>query len=221
MMQRLFGLRPLHSRTLREIVEVVAILLAGIWALYVFVYENRIKPTLAPPTPSISVEMRHVGKDGELAVIRIDESIRNPGPAEVHFLAYSLTVIGSKVVGLASPRPPTAQPFENELQAYYAYSQKEPVFRDAFVTYLGDPRSGRGLFVEPGQTTTLSSEFYVPSHRFEHLTAWVVAVYSKSATKIPTTLRIKPSGLPQFEKAVAAPTYQINAPIAELDLKAE
>jgi hypothetical protein len=32
----------------RDVVEVVAIIAAGAWAFYIFAYENRIKPAMAP-----------------------------------------------------------------------------------------------------------------------------------------------------------------------------
>ncbi|HEY3675347.1 MAG TPA: hypothetical protein VGK84_05100, partial [Candidatus Tumulicola sp.] len=147
MRNKFFGLRPLHARTVREIVEVVAILLAGIWALYVFVFENEIRPAFEPPTPSFTVEMRHVGNDRNLAVIRVDVALRNPGMADVRFLGFSLTVLGSNVIDAASPRPASGDAYNNKLEAYNSYSTPEPVFRDAYVTSQGNPEAHQGLFL--------------------------------------------------------------------------
>lgn len=222
MKQLLSRVRPLHVRTSREVVEVVAILLAGFWALYVFVYENRIKPTLAPPIPSVSVTIRHTGNDGGLAVIRLDDTISNPGGMTVHFLGYALTVLASNVTATSSRQPATTDGLTNNLRAYYRYSRAVPVFREAFVTHSGDPRTPRDLVVEPGQTLKFNTEFYVPLKRFDHLTAWVNAVYTKSSATIPTTMTIKPSGLPQFTtRTTPTEFYGIGSPIADLDLKGE
>lgn len=210
--------RPVRARMLRELVEVAAILVAGVWGLYIFVYENNIKPTLAPPAPSISIDMRHVGDDGGLAVIRVEETIHNPGVTEVDFLGHSMTVIGSRLTSLRRPIAAKPQPYENDLEGYAQPSGQVPVFREAFVTSLGDKRSGRGLFVEPGQTTTFSHEFYVPRARFSLLTVWIVAAYEKSAAYVPTSLTIEPSGLPKFQWPPNTPEYSIAAPLAELDL---
>lgn len=221
MKERFLGLRPLHARTLRELAEVLAIVLAGLWALYVFVYENRIKPALQPPTPSFSVKMSHVGNDGGLAVVQVDESIQNPGSAEVYFLGYSVTVLGSNVIPLESPAPEKRQTLKSKLQAFYAYSRPQAVYRNAFVTSQGDPRATSGLSVQPGQTTTFSNEFYVPLRRFDHLTAWIKAVYTNSSTSTATTFTIEPSGLPRFRFPANAPVYEISTPVAELDLVAQ
>jgi hypothetical protein len=222
MRQRFLGLRPLHARTLREIVEVVAILLAGMWALYVFVFENEIRPAFAPPTPSFTVDMRHVGDDRNLAVVRVEVTLRNPGSADVKFLGYALTVLGSKVVAAASPLPAAAaDPFDNKLEAYNTYSKAEPVFRDAFVTSQGNPKASRGLFLNAGQTTTLFDEFYVPKGRFDRLVAWLISDYTNSGAIIPTQLAIKSDGRPKFTTSGNAPIYSISAPLAALDLRAQ
>ena len=221
MKERIRSFQFRHARMVREIVEVVAIVLAGLWALYVFVYENGIRPELAPPTPSFSIAMRHVGNHGSLAVIRLDETIRNVGVAPVMFLAYSVTVVGSTVVPLASPQRPLTARSSNDLTAYYRFGRRAAVYRDAFVTEQGGAAEGRGLFVNPGQTTVLSREFYAPRERFDHLTAYIVAVYVNSTARIPTTMTIKPDGVPQFSYSSRAPVEEISAPLADVDLMAE
>jgi hypothetical protein len=221
MPDRFLGLRPLHTRALREIAEVAAILLAGIWALYVFVFENEIRPAFAPPTPSFAVEMRHVGNDRNLEVIRIGVTLHNPGSANVNFLSYSITVLGSKVVAATSPLPATGDVFNNRLEAYNSYSKGVPVFRDAFVTSQGNPQANRGLFLNPGQTQMISYEFYVPKGRFDRLVAWIIADYTNSSAVIPTELSIRPSGLPRFTKLGKIPFIGIAAPVNELDLRAQ
>lgn len=221
MKERFLGIRPLHARTLRELIEVLAIVLAGLWALYVFVYENRIRPALQPPTPIFSVAMHHVGNDGGLAVVQVDESIRNPGSAAVYFLGHSLTVLGSNVIPLDSPAPEKPQPLKDELQAFYVYSHPRVVYRNAFVTLQGDPRAGSGLFLQPGQTATFSEDVYVPRRRFDHLTAWIRAAYLNTSTNVPTTLTVEPSGLPQFHWQGDVPVFQVSTAIAQLDLVAQ
>ena len=202
-------------RMLRDAVEVAAIVLAGAWALYVFVYQNGIKPGLAPPSLSFSVTMRRVGDDGNLAVIRIDETIRNDGSVRAHFLGHSLTVYANRVIALESPAPATSKGYSNVLNAYYAYSKDQPVFRDAFVTQLGDSRTGVDMFVEP----------YVPRGRFDHLTTYLASVFTKNdVNPIPTTMTIDSSGRTRFHVSPRAKSLTVvdyNAVVGEIDLKAK
>jgi len=209
---------------LRDVVEVAAIILAGAWALYVFVYQNGIKPGLAPPSLSFSVAMRRVGDDGSLAVVRVDETIHNDGSVRAHFLGHSLTVFGSRVIALNSPAPATSKSYSNVLAAYFAYSKEQPVFRDAFVTQLGDPSTGVDMFVEPGETLQYNVEFYVPRGRFDRLTTYIASLFTKDDAKpTPTTMTIDRSGRPRFHISprAALPTVEYNAVVGEIDLKAK
>ncbi len=209
---------------LRDVVEVVAIVLAGAWALYVFVYQNGIKPSLAPPTLSFSVAMRRVGDDGNLTVIRVDETIHNDGSVRAHFLGHSLAVYGSRVIALNSPAPATSKSYSNVLAAYYAYSKEQPVFRDAFVTQLGDPSTGVDMFVEPGETMPFNKEFYVPRGRFDRLTTYIASVFTKDDAKpIPTTMTIDSSGRTRFHVSphTQSSTVEYNALVGEIDLEAK
>jgi hypothetical protein len=59
----------------RDIVEIVAIVAAGIWAFYVFVYENRIKPTLQPPDVTITGSIERIGRVHGLDTIRLTTAV--------------------------------------------------------------------------------------------------------------------------------------------------
>jgi hypothetical protein len=204
---------------LRDRIEVIAIVLAGLWALYVFVYEKQIVPALTEPAPTFLVTMRHVGNDGSFAVIRLDEVVSNSGSQTVYFYGHSLTVLAGTVTPRRTGGQIYADPLANYSHAYFKYSKGVPVFRDAWVTREGNPAAHAGLDVLPGETTTRSSEFYVPRGKFDFLKAWIVASYSKYRSASVTTMKIEASGLPMFTGGPHV--YYIDEPVAQLDLKAE
>ena len=45
----------------RDVVEVVAIVAAGIWAFYIFAYENSFKPSHAPPAINVKTTLQKLG----------------------------------------------------------------------------------------------------------------------------------------------------------------
>ena len=149
-----------RSRMIRDAVEVCAIVIAGVWAFYVFVYQNVLVPSFANPTPTFTVQMRHVGNDGPFAVVRIDETIHNIGTVPVHVLAKLVTVLGTEVAA----RPPGAQPppASGEFSAYSQFSAPKVVYENTIVTHLGDPKQGAEILLEPGTQTEFALEFYVP-----------------------------------------------------------
>jgi hypothetical protein len=213
--------RRLHVRNARDVIEVFAILLAGAWALYVFVYENNVRPTLAPPSPVFTVEMHHVGNDGPLAVVRIDETIHNVGTVRVHFTGYSVTVFGMRIRPQAHPEVTTLASDGGTNYVYSDFGVRHVVYRYVMLTTLGDAKSPKDLFVEPGANVSFSDEFYVPRSDFDRLQAWLVGAFTKNDNHpVPTSIAFGRTGLPDFKSN--DPDLEIyKVPIAQLDLKAE
>ena len=213
---------PLQTRIVRDTAEIVAIVLAGAWALYVFVFQNVVVPAMAPPTPIITVTMKHVGNDGPLAVVQLNENFRNAGTVPVFFMAWATTVFGMKVLPETNLQPASGSSLENELHAYYRLSHPVAVFRDAHITDRGSRGSPYGLWLNPGQVDEISHEFFVPRSRFPFLEARVVDVYSKDTKHvIPTVLSIDRSGLAYPHTVAPDAAVQSNVLAAELDLAAQ
>jgi hypothetical protein len=63
-------LRPSHTIAIaRDVIEIVAIIAAGAWAFYVFIYENRIKPSFAKPDINVTASIQRLGeRNGMIAI---------------------------------------------------------------------------------------------------------------------------------------------------------
>lgn len=209
-----------HARIVRELAEVVAIVLAGGWALYVFVFQNVIVPGMAQPNPTFAIHMEHVGNDGPFAVVRIDEDIANQGKDPVYFLAYAVTVLSEHVVPLATP--PSVAAGTEFLYADTRFAGPAVAFRHVVVTTRGNPSSPRDIIVLPGQSVAFSLEFYVRRAPLTRLEARIAAVYTKEPRSVPTVLDIRPGGVASFKLPPNTNgIYRIGATVAELDLTAQ
>ncbi|MBB2961840.1 hypothetical protein [Methylobacterium sp. R2-1] len=76
------------------LVQTLAILGAGAWGVYTFVYEARIKPGLAPPSVSVKTDLARVGERGDRVAIRSTVTRTNVGQAGVRVLGLTYTVVG-------------------------------------------------------------------------------------------------------------------------------
>src|ERR1700727_3009702 len=70
----------------RDVVEVIAIVAAGIWAFYVFAYENRIKPSMASPEVDITSSIQRLSERNGLIAVGVRLELRNIGTVKAHFL---------------------------------------------------------------------------------------------------------------------------------------
>ena len=86
--------RRLGLEGANTLVQTLAILGAGAWGVYTFVYEARIKPGLAPPSVSVKTDLVRVGERGDRVAIRSTVTRTNVGQAGVRVLGLTYTVIG-------------------------------------------------------------------------------------------------------------------------------
>lgn len=212
-------------QSVRDIVETVAITLAGAWAIYIFVYENRIKPTFAPPEVAFSGELERVGTHEGFAVVKVITQLRNVGTAPAQFLGYSVTVAGSRFLPVGTPTPAHQYPYVQIFRPFYSFTKPAIIYRRAFLTHATNPSIGSDLRLEPGETEGENTIVYAPVKKFDHLSLTIVAKYVRDATRpIPTRLWFTASGFPRFSidanAAAAEEVYGFSTDVAALDISA-
>ena len=92
---------PTLGDNIRIAVEVVAIIAAGLWALYTFVYEQRIKPLSEAPAFSLPTIVDQGATVNGVAFLTIHKRLQNTGNIAVDIAAEALTVYGEVVVNKA------------------------------------------------------------------------------------------------------------------------
>lgn len=87
-----------RGEILRTIVEIVAIVAAGIWALYTFVYEQRIKPLGEAPSFSVPTTVDQGPTVHGVTFLTIHKTIQNTGDVPLDLAAEALSVYGERIV---------------------------------------------------------------------------------------------------------------------------
>ena len=88
---------PTWGEKLRTGVEVVAIVAAGIWALYTFVYEQRIKPLGEAPSFSVPTSVEQGPTVGGVAFLTVHKGLQNTGNVPIDLAAETLNVYGERL----------------------------------------------------------------------------------------------------------------------------
>jgi hypothetical protein len=178
------------------VVEIVAILAAGIWAFYVFVFENRIKPSFTDPQIDVAATLEKTSQRGGATGVLLRTSFRNTGTVRFYFAGFAVTVLGTNMT-LSRKPPPTAVPgIEDNTHTYFTLSKATPVYGFGFVTYLANPKSPHGGELEPGGATEQEHTFFIPTNRFDVLTVHVSACIAKSSDhRIPAKLKVGSDGV--------------------------
>jgi hypothetical protein len=98
------GARDLHVHSVPTIaeqarisIEIVAILAAGLWALYTFVYEQRIKPLSEPASFSLPTVVDQSSTVNGVAFLTIHKRVENTGNVPIDLAAEALSVYGERI----------------------------------------------------------------------------------------------------------------------------
>ena len=175
-----FGMEALSSA-----VQTLAIVLAGAWGVYTFVYEAKIAPGLAPPSVSVKSTLERVGRRGDLVAIRSTVTRTNVGQAEVRVLGLTYNVVGVKVrfgeAPAAGAMPERLPGSSTIAQArYYDESGGGEVILRHGVLFEGAtalPSEPSGL--NPGEAVSRDLIFYADPTRFDSIRFQVELSYAK------------------------------------------
>lgn len=182
-----------HRLTIvRDLVEIVAIVLAGIWAIYVFVYTDRIEPFTKPVAPAVDASMTVEGAKGDLLAVRISQSIKNLGPAPLGVMGRFANVSGDsvRIPDSRSLRSPSRQRPNQEVARRYELARFETVF-----TYIDRAQ----FYLKSGQTFSYSSIIYVPRNRYDALVLDSSFAYTRNPNPVPIAITHNPLGVPGFK----------------------
>lgn len=214
------GLRKTHTiAVVRDAIEILAIVAAGIWAFYVFAYENRIKPSMADPDINVSASMQRLSTHNGFIAVSLHLQLRNVSTVRAHLLGLAVNVYGQRIVA-TTPTPSEHPGTRYEFKGFYRSSPAVPVYSWAYVTQLGDPSSTQDAVLDPGSSIENERTFYVPQHRFDLLSLGIDAPYTKFERTIRTHLVVTEQGSSRVVPGSFSGVNQYNIkPVTSLDIR--
>jgi hypothetical protein len=106
-----------RAEQIRTAVEIVAIVAAGIWALYTFVYEQRIKPLSEPAEFSVPTTVTQGPTVNGVVFLTIHKRLENTGNVPIDIAAEALNVYGEKILNSSKRVQLVKTPYAFELRA--------------------------------------------------------------------------------------------------------
>ena len=186
--------------TVSAAVQTLAILGAGAWGIYVFVYEAKIVPGLAPPTVSVTSALEKAGEKGDLVAIRSTVTRTNVGQTGVRLLGLTYNVVGVRMrfgenpaAGLPSDRGIALSSEVNAAKHYDAAEDGDVILRQGTLfegaTSLPSGRS----HLNPGEAVSRDLIFYVDRTKFDSVRFLVSLSYNKLSDRpVPLAFIVGP-----------------------------
>jgi hypothetical protein len=175
----------------RHVVETIAIVAAGLWAFYVFIYQEKIKPAADPVSITLNVDVQRLGRDATRDILRLDIGLRNSGKTELDVAADGYNVwglrYGSRAV-ISDRRNRFAQLYRN------AVPLRSQTLIESFAELRGAAvggNPGNHIVLEPGEDTPIRYTIVVPRGAYDAVRAQAIYVPIKTSDprKLPVTIR--------------------------------
>jgi hypothetical protein len=164
----------------RHAVEAIAIVSAGIWAFYTFIYQERIKPAGEPAALTPSIEVRRLGRDPKREILSIDLHLKNTGKTELDIAANAYNVWGDTYAA----RQSTTLNATPQVRRYFHGLRQTSSTLIATFAELREAAGRRGyhIFIEPGAEDLLSYVVVVPRGVYDVIHAQVIMVPIKTGS---------------------------------------
>lgn len=182
--------------------QTLAIIGAGAWGVYTFVYEAKIAPGLAPPSVSVRSALEKVGEKGGVVAIRSTVTRTNVGQAEVRVLGLVYNVIGVRTRFVQAPA--AARAFAEDLSGsssvadakYYDRPERGEVILRTGVLFEGaTPLPSSPSSLNPGEAVSRDLIFYADPGRFDSIRFEVALSYAKlSEPPVPLVFEVGGDG---------------------------
>jgi hypothetical protein len=207
----LFGRHDRKDTTslVRDVVEIAAILAAGIWALYVFAYEQRIKPASEPPSLTLTGSLHRLGAHNGLIRLGMNATILNNGHTNASLIATSFAADGLRY---SANVVPTTDRSIDGLTVYERdgrVATRTLVFRIIELTRQVSPTYSTSFTLSPGQSVPYSAIFVVKSGEFDSIALFGSLAYTKNDVKggYPTKIVYTPTNAVFFDSTNRNPDY--------------
>ncbi len=175
--------------TLRHVVEAIAIVAAGAWAFYTFIYQERIKPASEPAGLDLSVSVHRLGRDARRDILALTVHLHNSGKTEIDIAADAYNVWGERY----DDRERVVLRHGNAETGYAdSLPRKSERLIDGFVELRAAASGGREahIVLEPDANEDFGDVFVVRRGEYDLVHAQGIAVPVKTASRSKVHVRV-------------------------------
>jgi len=195
--------------TVRDVIEIVAILAAGFWALYVFAYEQRIKPASEPPALLMTGSVHKLGEHNSLIQLEYTGAARNIGHSEVHLIAEGFVAEGLTYTSRGVPHVDRPHGGLSTYERDARVASRTVVYRIVELTKFVKKDYGSSFGLSPGEEVPFSGIFLVKAGEFDSVALYGSVAYTKVPIEAgyPTEVQRTPNDAIYFASVNASPAY--------------
>jgi hypothetical protein len=136
----------------RHLVEIVALTAAAIWALYVFVYQEKIKPLSAEPKLLRTVTVEHTNLQSGKEFVKVNVELKNIGESEVQISAIVANLYGFKFLQKTGRQVDVPLSGIEKINFALTTSPMKPLYSFFDAWHSGGSSKPNNVSIEPGES---------------------------------------------------------------------
>ena len=155
-------------------VQIFALILAGIWAIYNFIYKEIIKPKLLPSHISIKLDLSKAGKRNSLLAVKADFTILNNSKRKAVLLPSVYAVWGARNTRQLKKKGAKEQEYAilRNLQNMFIDTRDEMtslVGSKVEKTFVASGPVFKGWYFDSHESATKSLVIFVPDNTYDYI----------------------------------------------------
>jgi hypothetical protein len=184
-------------------VQIGALLLGGVWAIYTFVYKELVLPASSPPHINTSISFARAGaahQNSPHGVLAIDAKfkIRNESKRSISVLPSYFAVWGKKLTDDCDAQDSFATNANEVLASGGLLAVRHCALGSARLVAVGSPF--RDWTLAPHETSTENVLFHVPSGEYDYLEVSLHVLYAVEQPNFNIVWRME-------EQSIATPNF--------------
>lgn len=169
------------STDVREWLQILIIIAAGIWGAYTFIYKEIIVPSRLPASLDVTSEMDALGQKDGFVLVRVRVHIQNTKDIKVYSPALWFTVYGLNFDGMNTPAENNGTMQITPLSVERSkYSSKTEMVVAAWRLENWE------VWYQPGDETFNEHLFYIPENRYQAIQLKLEYMVIKNIDQIST-----------------------------------
>ena len=179
----------LNPEAVNAITQTVALIGAGLWGVYTFIYQQNIAPGLATPSVSLSSHIEKSGKVNDHIAIRLSLTRANHGQNDVRILGLTYNAIGIKEnflkEGEVNPDFSIKDPSSDRLRSsrFLGTPAREEVFFKEAVLFPGNQGEAAVALLAQNESVTRDIVFYADRSKYDRIRVKISILYQKDSEK--------------------------------------
>ena len=163
----------------RHLVEIVALVSAAIWAFYVFVYQERIKPASEAPRMEVAARLTHEPLQGDKELVTINVTMKNTSSAEIAVGALLVNAYGVLYKGGRADKA-DLHPTPGIIIVNRGLASARPVLLYGHLVLWQPLATHRPLTLPIGEELTLAEPFVIKRHQYDTVRLTYAYCYQRS-----------------------------------------